>query len=191
MADHHMETGNSVFLWFSTSFSNSTYSALVLFCYKDIFIFVLVLSFYLPSAYLNSHILLFLSLSFIFVHHPVYCPPFLFFMHCGLSFSLLMLLQCCTCPLGGSGRHSQGDQWPASPGWHGHSVLQVSTTVFICVCICGFVVLCLCWNLNYICVRYEKWVACDFGKLCNRALFRQLLDIKCSGKTCLVICSLK
>lgn len=148
MANHHMEAGNPIFLFLSASFFSYS-SVFPPFC-QWCFLFCPVVFMVTPafSVHLSLHIFL-LSL-FDFVHPAVCCSSFLCFKHCGLFlnliFSLLMLLQCCTCPLGGSGRHSQGDQWAASSGWHGHSVLQVSTAVCLCVypwslssCVCTVV----------------------------------------------------
>lgn len=132
MADHHMEAGNPVFVSFCIFFSYSTLlmspsfrSMMMKACFGNtcFFEFTSHCCFFTFSSFF--YILLFVATLFFVSKH---CDLFL-----NLIFSLLMLLQCCTCPLGGSGRHSQGDQWPASPGWHGYSVFQVSTAVYLCV----------------------------------------------------------
>lgn len=115
MADYHLETGNLIplFLPCPPSLSLSLLSLCPLVA-AQLGKFPLLA----PSAQfclLMFSIIFSLCLSPLVFPFCVSLPP----ISCTCSHSgsppPFMLSQCCTCPLGGSGRHSEGDQWAASP----------------------------------------------------------------------------
>lgn len=165
MANHHMEAGNPIFLFLSASFFLLLFS-LCQWCFN----FCPVVYMVTPAFFSLPHTAFFFTFSFWFCASCcmlLLLSLFQALWSLNLIFFFLMLLQCCTCPLGGSGRHSQGDQWAASSGWHCHSVLQVSTAVCLCVYPWGLSS-CVCTIVWFIAVKnkMQVFLGMCFRKIC-------------------------